>query len=58
MWIEYFRPIYVYTNAETRAAAAKKFFSQILKIDKVEILKNLTKKEIIAKLEEIRKEAI
>ena len=40
-----------------RAALAKKFFTDILKIDKVEILKNLTKKEIIDKLYEIERYA-
>ena len=32
---------------------AKKFFTDILKIDNVEILENLTKAEIITKLKEI-----
>ena len=48
----------IYTKAEQRAAAAEKFFTEILKIDKVEILKNLTKKEVIAKLREIQTDAI
>ena len=37
---------------------AKKFFTEILKIDKVEILKNLTKIETITKLKEIQTDAI
>ena len=44
---------YYYTNAMKRAAAAESFFTRIFKIDKVEILKNLSKEEIIAKLNEI-----
>ena len=46
-------PAYYYTNAMQRAAAAESFFTRIFKIDKVEILKNLSKEEIIAKLNEI-----
>ena len=57
-WLEYYKPTIEYTNAEQRAAVAKKFFTEILKIDKVEILKNLTKKEIITKLKEIQTDAI
>ena len=56
--LEYFKPTIEYTNAEQRAAAAKKFFTEILKIDKVEILKNLTKIETLAKLKEIQTDAI
>ena len=51
-------PTYYYTNAIPRAAAAKKFFTEIFKIDKVEVLKNLSKEEIIAKLKKIIKEAV
>ena len=41
-----------------RAAAAEKFFKDILKIKKVEILKNLTKDQVVAKMKEIENEAI
>ena len=41
-----------------RAAAAEKFFKDILKIKKVEILVNLTKDQVIAKMKEIENEAI
>ena len=51
-------PSIEYTNAEQRAEAAEKFFTDILKIDKVEILKNLTKEEIINKMDEILIEAV
>ena len=37
---------------------AEKLFSEILKIDKVEILTNLSKEQIISKLDEINKEAM
>ena len=55
--LENLKPI-AYTNAEQRATMAEKFFGDILKIDKVEILKNLTKQEILVKLAEIQREAI
>ena len=46
-------------NAEERAKEAKKFYEEILGVDptRVQILKNLSKAEMVAKYEEIEKEA-
>ena len=46
-----------YKDAELRAAAAVKFFRDVLKIKHVEVLRNLSREEIIEVIKQLEREA-
>ena len=45
----------VYKRGKERALKSKEFFETVMKLDAVEICRNLTKDEILEKFEEIKK---
>ena len=55
--IRYFKPL-EYKDAELRAAEAVKFFEKVLKIEHVEVLRNLSRNEIIEVMKQLEREAV
>ena len=53
---KYFKTL-AYKDAELRAAEAVKFFKNVLKIKHVEVLRNLSREEIIEVMKQLEKEA-
>ena len=47
----------VYKDAELRAAAAHKYFKRVLKIEHVEVLRNLSSKEMIEVFNQLERQA-
>ena len=51
-----FKPL-VYKDADLRAAEAEKFFNEVLKIAHVEVLKNLSREQIIEVINQLERKA-
>ena len=57
-WYHLFHETLVYIDAELRAAEALKFFKDVLKIEHVEVLRNLSREEIIEIIKQLERKAI